>query len=198
MQRRNGVSIGETLARTRQDAGLSITQISQRTRIRETVIRGIENDDFPPCSGDFYARGHIRSVAKVAGVDADPLIREYDAAHGGIAARRACARCAPRGRDNRGGALNPAMAGQGSRRTRPATGEGPDAGRVPGSPRSARPAAATSAGMVPAPGSSRSAGPVPWPGPWQSAARAGGTEPGPPHSNSGRRAVRLRRAILDR
>ena len=84
MQRRNGVSIGETLARARQDAGLSITQISQRTRIRETVIHGIENDDFSPCGGDFYARGHIRSVAKLAGVDADPLIREYDAAHGGI------------------------------------------------------------------------------------------------------------------
>lgn len=34
------MSIGETLARARQDAGLSITQISQQTRIRETVIRG--------------------------------------------------------------------------------------------------------------------------------------------------------------
>ena len=51
MQRRNGVSIGETLARARQDAGLSITQISQRTRIRETVIRSIENDDFSPLCG---------------------------------------------------------------------------------------------------------------------------------------------------
>jgi len=78
------VSIGDTLARARQDAGLSITQISQRTRIRETVIRGIENDDFSPCGGDFYARGHIRSIAKVVGVDPDPLIQEYDAAHGGI------------------------------------------------------------------------------------------------------------------
>src|SRR5258708_31777449 len=81
---RNGMSIGDTLARAREGAGLSITQISQRTRIRETVIRGIENDDFSPCGGDFYARGHIRGVANLVGVDADPLIREYDAAHGGI------------------------------------------------------------------------------------------------------------------
>jgi hypothetical protein len=81
---RNGMSIGGTLARARQDAGLSITQVSKRTRIRETVIRGIENDDFSPCGGDFYARGHIRSVARLVGADADRLIQEYDAAHGGI------------------------------------------------------------------------------------------------------------------
>jgi cytoskeletal protein RodZ len=78
------VSIGDTLARTRRDAGLSVTQVSQRTRIRETIIRGIENDDFSLCGGDFYARGHIRSVAKAVGVDPGPLIQEYDEAHGGL------------------------------------------------------------------------------------------------------------------
>jgi hypothetical protein len=76
------MSIGETLARARQDARLSITQISRQTRIRETVIRSIEHDDFTPCGGDFYARGHIRSVAAMVGADADPLIKEYDTAHG--------------------------------------------------------------------------------------------------------------------
>jgi cytoskeletal protein RodZ len=79
------VSIGDTLARARRDAGLSVTQVSQRTRIRETVIRGIENDDFSPCGGNFYARGHIRSVAKIVGADPGPLIQDYDDAHGGIA-----------------------------------------------------------------------------------------------------------------
>lgn len=76
------MSIGDVLARARREAGLSITQVSQRTRIRETVIRGIEQDDFSPCGGDFYARGHIRSMAKVVGVDPEPLIQEYDKAHG--------------------------------------------------------------------------------------------------------------------
>ena len=78
------MSIGDSLARARHAAGFSITQVSQQTRIRETIIRGIEQDDFAPCGGDFYVRGHIRSVAAVAGIDADPLIREYDAAHGGV------------------------------------------------------------------------------------------------------------------
>jgi cytoskeletal protein RodZ len=78
------VSIGETLAAARKQAGLSVTQLSQRTRIRETVINGIERDDFSACGGDFYTRGHIRSIAKIIGIDPEPLIREYDSAHGGL------------------------------------------------------------------------------------------------------------------
>ena len=55
------MSIGETLAKARRDAGLTVTQVSERTRIRETIIRGIEQDDYAACGGDFYARGHIRA-----------------------------------------------------------------------------------------------------------------------------------------
>ena len=73
------MSIGETLASARGDAGLTVTQVSQRTRIRESIIRGIEQDDYSACGGDFYARGHIRSIARVVGADPVPLIAEYDA-----------------------------------------------------------------------------------------------------------------------
>jgi len=72
------VVIGETLAEARHRAGLTVAQVSERTRIRETIIRGIEDDDYSACGGDFYARGNIRSIAKVVGTDAEPLIREYD------------------------------------------------------------------------------------------------------------------------
>jgi cytoskeletal protein RodZ len=57
--------------------------------IRETIIRSIEQGDFSPCGGDFYARGHIRSIAEVVGVDAAPLIREYDEEHGPLGSMRA-------------------------------------------------------------------------------------------------------------
>ena len=76
------VSIGEILTSARRQAGLTITQVSERTRIRETIIRGIERDDFPACGGDFYARGHIRAIARTAGVDLESLIREYDSSQG--------------------------------------------------------------------------------------------------------------------
>ena len=83
------VSIGETLTVARERAGLSVAQVSARTRIRETIIRGIEDDDYSACGGDFYARGHIRAIAKVVGIDSEPLIRDYDTLHrapGAIAA----------------------------------------------------------------------------------------------------------------
>lgn len=75
------MSIGEVLAEARCQAGLTVAQVSQRTRIRQTIIRGIEGDDYSVCGGDFYARGHIRSVAKVVGTDPEPLVREYDAVY---------------------------------------------------------------------------------------------------------------------
>jgi len=73
------VSIGDALAEARRQAGLTITQVSQRTCIRETIIRGIERGDYSACGGDFYARGHIRSIGRAVGVDPEPLVREYDA-----------------------------------------------------------------------------------------------------------------------
>jgi cytoskeletal protein RodZ len=76
------VTIGDALAAARRQSGLTITQVSQRTCIRETIIRGIERNDFSACGGDFYARGHIRSIARAVGADPEPLIREYDTTQG--------------------------------------------------------------------------------------------------------------------
>ena len=76
------MSIGETLADARRQAGLTVAWVSQQTRIRESIIRDIEQDDFSACGGDFYARGHIRSIAGVVGTDPVPLISAYDAEHG--------------------------------------------------------------------------------------------------------------------
>src|SRR3954462_1508675 len=80
------MSIGETLAEARRDAGLTIAQDSGSTRIRETVIRCIEAGDYSLCGGNFYARGPIPSIPKVIGIDPDPLVREYNGPHGGAPA----------------------------------------------------------------------------------------------------------------
>jgi cytoskeletal protein RodZ len=75
------VRVGEALAEARTRAGLTVAEVSQRTRISEATIRGIEGDDFSACGGDFYARGNIRGIAKAVGADPEPLISEYDAVH---------------------------------------------------------------------------------------------------------------------
>ena len=83
------MSIGESLADARRQAGLSVAYVSHKTRIRESIIRDIEQDDFSACGGDFYARGHIRSIAGAVGANPVPLISAYDAEHGPPGALRA-------------------------------------------------------------------------------------------------------------
>jgi hypothetical protein len=71
--------IGPALTEARTEAGMTVEDVSERTRIRRTIITDIERDDYTSCGGDFYARGHIRAIAKVVGADPVPLIKEYDA-----------------------------------------------------------------------------------------------------------------------
>ena len=70
--------IGPELAAARTRLGLSVDQLSERTRIRPHVIESIEVDDFAPCGGDFYARGHLRTLARILGISATPLLASYD------------------------------------------------------------------------------------------------------------------------
>jgi len=72
------VSIGATLAAARRRAGMSVSDLSQSTRVREPIIRAVEHDDYAACGGDFYARGHIRAIARAVGEDPAPLIDEFD------------------------------------------------------------------------------------------------------------------------
>jgi cytoskeletal protein RodZ len=70
--------IGPQLVAARERLRLSIDQLADRTRIRPHVIEAIEIDDFVPCGGDFYARGHLRTLSRVLGVDVGPLLATYD------------------------------------------------------------------------------------------------------------------------
>ncbi|MET9844407.1 helix-turn-helix domain-containing protein [Streptomyces ossamyceticus] len=76
-------SIGHALRQARIDAGLTVDDVSNATRVRITIVHAIERDDFAPCGGDVYARGHIRSVARAVRIDPAPLLAQYDEAHGG-------------------------------------------------------------------------------------------------------------------
>ncbi|WP_026128305.1 RodZ domain-containing protein [Nocardiopsis halophila] len=72
-------TIGQIIAAARDRAGYSIQELSARTYIRESVLEGIERDDFGPCGGDFYARGHIKSVCRELGVASADLVERFDA-----------------------------------------------------------------------------------------------------------------------
>ncbi|WP_327318260.1 helix-turn-helix domain-containing protein [Streptomyces sp. NBC_01235] len=76
-------SIGRALQQARIAAGLTVGDVSTATRVRIVIIHAIEADDFAPCGGDVYARGHIRTLARAVHLDPAPLIERYDATHGG-------------------------------------------------------------------------------------------------------------------
>lgn len=75
-------SIGRSLTQARLDAGLTVDEVSTSTRVRVPIVHAIEQDDFSRCGGDFYARGHIRLLAKAIGADPEALVAQYDAEHG--------------------------------------------------------------------------------------------------------------------
>lgn len=78
-----GLSVGRALRQARIEAGLTVDDVSNATRVRIAIVHAIEQDDFAPCGGHVYARGHIRTLARAVHLDPDPLLARYDAEHGG-------------------------------------------------------------------------------------------------------------------
>ncbi|MEU3506341.1 RodZ domain-containing protein [Streptomyces longwoodensis] len=76
-------SIGRALRQARIARGLTVDDVSTATRVRIAIIHAIEADDFTPCGGDVYARGHIRTLARAVRLDPAPLIEQFEATHGG-------------------------------------------------------------------------------------------------------------------
>jgi cytoskeletal protein RodZ len=78
------VIVGAAIRHARQSANLSIQNISDRTFIRPDVINDIENDIFTSAGGAAYARGHIRTLAKLLNLDGDMLVENFSLLTGEI------------------------------------------------------------------------------------------------------------------
>lgn len=66
--------ISDALARR----GLSVEDLAEATRLRPGLLEQMERDDFTDTGGDVYARGHLRVIATVLGIDPAELIVAYD------------------------------------------------------------------------------------------------------------------------
>jgi hypothetical protein len=73
------VSIGSELTSARERVDMTVDQLSTATRIRPGLLTAMEADDFSRCGGNFYARGHIRAIARVVKADPAPLLASFDA-----------------------------------------------------------------------------------------------------------------------
>jgi len=72
------MSVGTSLKEIRKSAGFSVDQLSARTRIPTSVIEDLERDNFSTCGGPTYARGHIRTIARICGVVDSEVLAAFE------------------------------------------------------------------------------------------------------------------------
>ena len=73
------MTIGSELREAREQRGISLREIAERTNIRLPVLRAIENDDFRALPGSVIMRGFLKLYAREVGLDPDDIGRRYTA-----------------------------------------------------------------------------------------------------------------------
>src|SRR2546421_3675825 len=71
--------IGSSLRAARMRQQLELSQAERDTRIRAKYLRALEDDRFDVLPGPAYTKGFLRTYADYLGLDAQPLIDEYNA-----------------------------------------------------------------------------------------------------------------------
>lgn len=75
------MTLGTLLRDAREAARLSIEEVSQSTNVRVGLLREMESNNFLHCGGDTYARGHLRNIARLIGLDTMILITAFNEEH---------------------------------------------------------------------------------------------------------------------
>lgn len=69
---------GQLVRQTREQRGLSIDDMSARTRLTENVLHMVERDDYLGMGEPVYARGYYRKCAEALGLNGDLLVEAYE------------------------------------------------------------------------------------------------------------------------
>jgi transcriptional regulator with XRE-family HTH domain len=69
--------IGLRLRQAREGAGLSLSELSTRTKIREPLLDAIEREKFERLPAGLLTRGLLRAFAREVGLDPESVVREY-------------------------------------------------------------------------------------------------------------------------
>jgi len=72
------MSAGQMLNTARVERGISLEDLAQATKLRASILAAMESDDFSHCGGTVYARGQLRAIAPVLGIDPDDLVDAFD------------------------------------------------------------------------------------------------------------------------
>ncbi|MGX9365900.1 helix-turn-helix domain-containing protein [Desulfoplanes sp. PS50] len=69
--------LGELFKTARQDAGLSLQEVYERTKISLYVLESLEKGDVARLPHPVYTKGFIRNYANLLGLDQDKVVHEY-------------------------------------------------------------------------------------------------------------------------
>ncbi len=75
-------TIGEMLLAAREKAGLSLEEVSGRTRITRKNLEYLETDNFDALPAKVYVKGFLRTYADFLGLDAGHLLNKYEVQSG--------------------------------------------------------------------------------------------------------------------
>lgn len=70
--------VGDRLRAARENRGLSLADVSQAIKISPRVLEQVEGNAWNQMAGHTFARGVVRSYARLVQLDADALLRELE------------------------------------------------------------------------------------------------------------------------
>src|SRR4030095_269631 len=71
------ITLGENLRQSREERGISISEVAEQTRISSMYLESIENDNYKPLPGGIFNKGFVKAYAKYVGIDEQEALQDY-------------------------------------------------------------------------------------------------------------------------
>ncbi|HXD20187.1 MAG TPA: helix-turn-helix domain-containing protein [Vicinamibacterales bacterium] len=71
------VDFGSRMRQAREQRGVSLRQIAERTKISVSALEALERNDISRLPGGIFSRAFVRSYAAEIGVDPEQTVREF-------------------------------------------------------------------------------------------------------------------------
>ena len=83
------MKFGESLRNERELRGITLEDISARTKVNVRFLEAIEHDDLSALPAKAFAKGFLRSYARVVGLDEDLVLTNFEYCHHAIQSENA-------------------------------------------------------------------------------------------------------------
>jgi cytoskeleton protein RodZ len=81
-------SLGECFQKAREAKGLTLDEAAARTRILPQYLKAVEDNNYAKLPDEVFAKGFVRSYARILGLDEATIIRQFDESGGQFYAKR--------------------------------------------------------------------------------------------------------------